>query len=145
MRGFIRFAISFLLTACLLALVPARASMPQTGPENSRKIHGVWYPHKTEQQLPGTGWKLEVFDTDVVVTYTRSNGAKVGDIDVVMYRVPYRVEEAGRDRKLVPAKEDLGLSVLTCRLEGDRLLVAEGTCGEKISLRGEWRRTPLRD
>jgi len=144
MRRFIRIAIGFLLTVCLLALVPARAAMHQAGQQAVRNLKGVWYPYKTEQQLPGAGWKLEVFDNDLAVSHTRGNGAGAGGIDVVMYRTPYRVDTAAGRQRLVPGTE-AGLTALTFRLEGDRLLLEDGTCGEGVSLKGEWRHSPPRE
>jgi len=125
-----------------VALMEVRASMPQSAPDNYRKLHGVWYPYRTEQPLPGAGWKLQVFDTDFVVSHTRMVNPKAPDgIDIVMFRAPYRAEISGAASRLVPEKEGLGVSALTYRLEGDRLIIEQGTCGDGISLKGEWRRT----
>jgi hypothetical protein len=125
--------------AALLALAQVAAMQPATRNAN-RGIQGVWYPHKLETPPPGAGWKLEVTPGNLSLSYTRIvNSASPNGIDIVMYNVAFREESAGREHRLVPVVAGMGVTQLRYHLEGDRLFIDEGTCGDGISLRGEWR------
>src|SRR3712207_37820 len=55
----------------LAALPGAWAAMQRTGSTGDAKLRGAWYPAKTAEKLPGSGWKLEVSDHHVAVSHTR--------------------------------------------------------------------------
>jgi len=142
MSRFIRWAAIPMVTVAALAVLEGRAEMQRPVVGNAAGIRGVWYPHRTEKPLPGAGWKLELSDSNLAITHARATGEKPPDlIDIVRHQVEYRIQTNGSEQRLVPTKDNLGVSTLKYHIDGDRLMIDEGSCAG-VSLKGEWRHTP---
>jgi len=136
-----------LMAVTTLGLIEAEAA-PDRGPTgNDAGIRGVWYPYRTEQKLPGEGWKIEISENNLAISYTRAVPAKrpADSIDIVRFQVPFAYNAERREHRIVPPKDAMGVTPLAFHLEGDRLIIDDGAVGDGVSLRGEWRRSRPKD
>jgi hypothetical protein len=120
-------------------------SQPAKGPSSLEKdlrtLQGKWYPLKTEEKLSSV-FELTIHKSGLVISYGEPGGG--GMTKIVNLGGPFELKQDGNKRRIIPNKKAIGVSEITYRVEGDRLTIEEGTCGaggDKISLKGEWKRT----
>ena len=116
-------------------LQPAKAPAPLD--KDLQMLQGKWDPHKTKAKLPPV-FELTIHKSELVISYGEPGGG--GMMNIVNLGGPFELKQDGKKRRLIPGKKATGVSEITYRLDGDRLIIEAGTCSGKISLNGEWRR-----
>lgn len=147
MNQLMRFVGIPLMAATTLLLVGAEMARERAPAGGEAGIRGAWYPHRTEQKLPGAGWKIEIGETSLAISYTRALETKrtPHTMDIVRFQTPFLLRPGVREQRVLPSKDMMGVTPMAFHLEGDRLIIDDGAVGEGISLKGEWRRTPAKD
>jgi hypothetical protein len=118
---------------------PPRAKKDDSLEKDLKLLQGRWRPLNTAGKLPDR-FQIEFHKSELVISYARDGGGFM--VQVVTITAPFELKQVGNKRRLSPSKKGTGVSEITYRVEGDRLIIEGGTCGAKIALQGEWKRAP---
>ncbi len=110
-----------------------RASLEQ----DLKKLEGTWYPAKAEAKLREFAIDIQIRKSNVLIQYGAPGGGNM--VQIKGFESAFELKQAGDKRRIVPTKKNAGISEITYRLEKDRLVIEEGTAGDKM-LKGVWER-----
>lgn len=100
-------------------------------------LQGQWAAVKVDEKLPG-GFVLAIHNSTLTISYFVGGGGGMFNVENV--EAPFELKVVGSQTRIVPTKKGTGVSEITYRVNGGRLIIDAGSCG-KISLKGEWKRS----
>jgi len=129
-----------LFTSSLSTPAPADPPIDPSPLELDLKLlQGQWAAGKVEGKLPG-GFQFGFHKSTILISYFRGGGGFMQQVENL--EAPFVMKLTRDKRRLVPTKKGSGVSEIIYRVQGDRLVIEAGTCGNNISLKGEWKRLP---
>ena len=101
-------------------------------------MQGEWRAAKIDGKFPG-GFVLAINKSKIRMSYFVGGGG--GMMQVEEIEAPFELKVAGSQKRIVPTKKETRVTEITYRLDGDRLVIEAGSCGDGVSLKGEWKRS----
>jgi hypothetical protein len=111
--------------------------------DDLKKLQGAWEPVKQPEKAGYVHLEFGKQAKDgkdyLVVTHAVSSGKM---LDIGNAVVGFALKADGKQRVIVPAKKDQGVSTITYQFDGETLVVEEGDANvhHEVSLKGRWKR-----
>jgi len=105
--------------------------------EDIKLLEGTWYPAKNEAKLRKFAIDIQIRKSNLIIQYGAPGGGNM--VQIKAFESAFELKRVGNKRHIVPTKKNAGISTIIYRLEKDRLLIEEGTAGDKV-LKGVWER-----
>jgi hypothetical protein len=138
----VRDCFSGIAAVCFIAsLHPVKALQAPKGgatlEQDLKLLAGTWYPAKNEAKLREFAIDIQIRKATLLIQYIAPGGGNM--VQIKGFESGFELKQTGDKRRIVPTKKNAGISEITYRLEKGRLVIEEGTAGDKV-LKGVWER-----